>query len=369
MALGGQIVLDDGTLLKPVPVQPPLPVAEPQPSPPPAPAPAPLPVATGLTQAQIDAANQAAAAAAAGAAALLAGQSAAEIAATEQAAGATPDVVQAVADSGIPGTENVDVASTDPIAQAAAGIDDIDEAAAIANANDPDLTDLLEWDFDDPFGVQVLSADAQPLKGGGALSSIAQACSDYGVDTLAAVANALHEGPGGTVGDGGIAYGPFQDHLQVAGRPFANVGTKYDPVVNAWAWSDNGIRYCVRSMVNGKPSAKGLTGHAAVYAIVYGFEKPGDEAGAYKLRAAEYDHLKSLGKDWAAYAAPKLAGPVTGGAVDTKPITGSAPAPAPSVPAGVNAQWRGLVDVFAKEVPAASDTMNGLAESLVGVFK
>jgi hypothetical protein len=69
---------------------------------------------SGPTQAEIDAANQAATAAAAAANALLAGQGAAGIAAAAAAAGATPDVVQALANSGIPDLTNVTVTSTTP---------------------------------------------------------------------------------------------------------------------------------------------------------------------------------------------------------------------------------------------------------------
>lgn len=252
---------------------------------------------------------------------------------------------------------------------AADAIDDYDEASAIADANDPDLTDLLEWDFADPFGIQLLSADTQPLKGGGAISAIAQACSSYGVDPLAAVADALHEGASGAVGDSGTSYGPFQLHKGGALPAQFNNKPDYSPVTNAWAWSLNGIQYAVRGMVNGHPSAKGLKGHSAVAAIVNGFERPADKKGAYKTRAAEYDHLVSLGGDWAKYAAPLFKGPVTGGAVDTTPIKGSAGTDKPYVPAGVNAQWRGLVDVFGSQIPAEHDNVAGLSQSLVGVFK
>jgi hypothetical protein len=231
---------------------------------------------------------------------------------------------------------------------------DQDWAAAglIANANAPDLSDLPGWTLVDPFGDRTLAAANPPLKGGGALSSIAQHCADYGVDTLAAVANVLHEGWQGAIGDGGLAYGPFQDHLtQYADRPFYGKGAN-NAAVNAWAWSDNGIAYAIRSMVNGRPSAKGLTGHPAVYAIVYGFEQPADEKGAYKTRAAEYDKLVKLGSGWAQYAAPLLAGPVGGGGVDTVPIA-TGPAATGSVPAAPIARWQDLTSYLARDWPSA----------------
>lgn len=320
-----------------------------------------------LSQADLDAANAAAAAAAAGAAALLAGGSAADIAAAEAAAGASQSVIDAILGSGIPGVANVDVTSTAADGGGVGGTDDLAIAAAIAAANRPDLSNLPLWTLVDPFGVQTLGVSNPTLKGGGALSAIAQACSDYGVDALAAIANALNEGANGGIGDGGLAYGPFQDHLtEFADRPLYGKG-RNNAAVNAWAWSENGIRYCVRAMVNGSPSAKGLRGHPAVYAIVYGFEKPGDEAGAYKTRAGTYDLLLSLGTGWAAYAAPRFAGPVAGGGVDTTPIVGADQGA--YKPAGVTSQWRQLVDTFKLTVPAQSNSIDSLAKSLVEVFR
>lgn len=320
-----------------------------------------------LTQQQLADANAAAAAATAGLNALLAGGGAEEIAAAEAAAGASQSVIDAILGSGIPSLDNVDVTGTDASGGDVGDTGDLAIAAAIANANRPDLSNLFPYEFLDPFGVQTLAVSNPPLKGGGALSAIAQACSDYGVDPLAAIANALHEGAGGGIGDGGLAYGPFQDHLtEFADRPFYGKG-RNNATVNAWAWSENGIRYCVRAMVNGSPSAKGLRGHPAVYAIVYGFEKPGDEAGAYKTRAAEYDHLVSLGSGWAVYAAALMHGPTAGGGVDTTPITAG---PSSSyAPAGVTAQWRGLVDVAKLTVPQTSSKVDSQAQSLKEVFR
>jgi hypothetical protein len=245
--------------------------------------------------------------------------------------------------------------------------DDLAASAAIANANRPDLSDLEAFELLDPFGLQEFGVTNPPLKGGGALSAIAQACSDFGVDTLAVVADALHEGAGGGMGDGGLAYGPFQDHLtEFAGRPFYGKG-RNNPVVNAWAWSENGIRYSVRQMATASPSARGLRGHPAVYAIVYGYERPQDKAGASATRAAEYDRLVARGAGWAAYAAPLFNGPAAGGGVDSTPI--ATPGAAPYKPAGVTAQWRGIVDVFKLTVPRQHDRIDSLAKGLKEVFR
>ena len=244
---------------------------------------------------------------------------------------------------------------------------DLAAAAAVALANAPDLVNLPPFTLDDPFGMQFLEVNNPPLKGGAALSAIAQACSDYGVDALAAVADALHEGADGGMGDGGLAYGPFQDHLtEFADRPFYGKG-RDNRTVNAWAWSENGIRYSVRAMVNGSPSARGLRGHPAVYAIVYGYERPADRAGAYKTRAAEYDGLVDRGSEWASYAAPFFKGPAAGGGVDSSPLAPSSSSA--YKPAGVTTQWRGLVDVFKIGVPHQRERVNSLAKSLVEVFR
>ena len=120
-------------------------------------------------------------------------------------------------------------------------------------------------------------------------------------------------------------------------------------------------------MVNGNPSAKGLRGHAAVYAIVYGYERPADKPKEYGDRVAIYDALVKQGADWVSYAAPKFAGPASGGAVDTQPV---APAPAAAVkPANFLAKWRDFVDVYAVDVNVSHARIRGLSDSLVEVFK
>lgn len=257
----------------------------------------------------------------------------------------------------------------------AAGSDgDFAAAQSIADANAPDLADLPDWTLEDPFDTRALAGSNPPLKGGSALQVIAQACSDYGVDPRACVANAIKEGASGKIGDGGDAYGPFQIHL-TDGRlkQFDGKGPN-DPKINAWAWSANGLQYAVRGMVNGRPSAKGLYGHAAVYAIVYGFEKPADKRAAYNARAAEYDTLVGLGSAWGKYAAQLLAGPVSGGAKDTSPVlklpTGATGAAgSQSAPAGVQKGWAGIIDFYSTGVPKHSDAVHSFAKSLVNTIK
>jgi hypothetical protein len=345
----------------------PVALAPPPPDLPPASASSPDSQSGGLTAEQIAAADAAGRAAAAGANALLAGGSSADIAAAEAAAGATPDVVQNIINLNIPSTASIPVGEPQPQEQPAETEDDYDEALAEAEANHPDLSLLLSWSLEDPFGATLLSTASQPLKGGSALAAIAQACADYGVDARACIAVILHEGANGGMGDGGAAYGPTQVHA-TDGRLEAFKGKgKNNAVVNAWAWSKNGIEYQVRSMASGNPPARGLSGHAAVAAIVTGYERPADPHAEYLVAAKEYDKLVSLGSDWATYAAPLLKGPVGGGAVDTKPLSPAAEA-APKPP-GTNKQWGAFIDVFGTTIPSAHSKLQSQADDLWKVFK
>lgn len=250
---------------------------------------------------------------------------------------------------------------------AVGGTDDLGEVAREAEANMPDLTDLEPLEVLDLFAIQTFGVTNPPLKGGSALEAIVQASSDYGLDGLAVVADALHEGASGGIGDGGHSYGPFQmATFGALPEPYRSRGAN-NAITNAWTWSENGIRYAIRGMASSRPSARGLRGHAAVYAIVYGFERPADKAGAYRTRAAEYDKLLGLGSKWPQYAAPLFRGPANVKAVDTTPVV---PTPEKDYkPAGVLTQWRGLVDVFKDDIPRQSRRVDSLAKSLTGVFK
>lgn len=86
-----------------------------------------------------------------------------------------------------------------------------------------------------------------------------------GLDPRAVAAVALSEGglKWGAVGDSGSSYGPFQLHVGGA-LPRGQTA--------AWANSPEGMLYAMRSMSNA--GAKGLTGRAAIEAIVRNFERP-----------------------------------------------------------------------------------------------
>jgi Skp family chaperone for outer membrane proteins len=94
------------------------------------------------------------------------------------------------------------------------------------------------------------------------VDSITQTAPKYNVDINAAMAVAAVEGLGGGVGDNGTSFGPFQMHAGGALPPGKT---------QAWAESPAGIDYALQQI--GKV-AGGLTGQAAINAIVNGFEKP-----------------------------------------------------------------------------------------------
>lgn len=248
--------------------------------------------------------------------------------------------------------------------------DDIDanQALADAEANDPDLSGLPDVEIEDPFAAGPLVAVKPPLKGQAAADAIVGACSTFQIDTLACLANALNEGWQGNIGDHGLAYGPFQDHLtEFPGRPFYGKGANND-TVNEWAWTANGINYSVRQMATSKPSAKDLVGHAAVAAIVAGYEKPTDTHGEIIARDKTYDKLKALGNGAFDYAASQLAGPVSGGAVGTLPpdTTGG---DQQYVPPGLAQSWSTLLDKFKTDLPKEHAKVKALGESLMEVVK
>ena len=106
-----------------------------------------------------------------------------------------------------------------------------------------------------------------------------------GIDPAAALSVAHWEGWGGTIGDGGLAYGPWQDHFtEFTGRgPYYGYG-KNNQAVQSWAWSNPGIDEALREMAASQ-GVKGSSGYNAVRAIVYGFERssdmPGETANAW----------------------------------------------------------------------------------------
>jgi len=127
-------------------------------------------------------------------------------------------------------------------------------------------------------------------------SLITQEAQRAGLDPRAVIAVAGQEGLGGGVGDQGTSFGPFQLHWGGA-MPARYRGNRAASA--AFASSPAGIRYAVRQM----GAARGLTGRAAVNAIVRGFERPADPAGESARAWASY------GKGDLGEGPPSLASP------------------------------------------------------------
>ena len=101
----------------------------------------------------------------------------------------------------------------------------------------------------------------------------------FGLDPAAVLSIAKFEGMGGGIGDGGHAYGPWQDHLtDFQGRPWYGKGTN-NQQVQQWAWSTDGIDYVLGQMSG---VAKNLSGRDAISAIVTGYERSADQPGEIK---------------------------------------------------------------------------------------
>jgi hypothetical protein len=101
----------------------------------------------------------------------------------------------------------------------------------------------------------------------------------WGLDPAAVLSLARVEGWGGTTGDGGLAYGPWQDHFtEFSGRgPFYGYG-RNNQQVQTWAWSSAGIDEVFREM-QGSKNVQGSSGYNAVSAISTYFERPADIPG------------------------------------------------------------------------------------------
>lgn len=102
------------------------------------------------------------------------------------------------------------------------------------------------------------------------IAYIAQRARALGLDPAAVLAIAGHEGLGGGIGDGGHAFGPFQENN--AGGVLTGRFPGLTPQqLNAWAWSPQGINDALTRIAS---VARGLKGNAAITAIASKFERP-----------------------------------------------------------------------------------------------
>lgn len=212
-----------------------------------------------------------------------------------------------------------------------------------------------------------------PLNGLPFITAMFEQAGLHDIDPLAAAAVALQEGAGGGIGDQGTAYGPWQIHLTDGRLAEFDGRAPNSADVQAWAWSEAGIKEAFDEMVAG--GAKGLTRHDSVHAIVYGFEKPANEPKEQADAGAEYDVLYNYPGDVHILLAPKFVG--VGGAIAGTGLGGTSQVevaqPAATVqsvkPAGVNTAWHDLVEGFHQGAPATSGKVKSLAADLVKVFQ
>lgn len=236
----------------------------------------------------------------------------------------------------------------------------------------PDPTALDGWSFDPFFGegggLSVDEASAKILRGTAFTNSVQAHSAANDLDVLGVYANAIAEGLSGGIGDSGSAYGPWQTHLTDGRLPQFSGDPPYDLEVQGWAWTDNGVDYVCRSMRAG--GAKGLKGHAAVHAIVYGFERPADEAGAYTTRSAIYDTLLAKGSGVTAYIAGIAQGPSLTPATTAEgqtTVENVTPAAISNVPTGT--AWTNLMTFMAKDIPYAATHAKNVSSDLINLLK
>lgn len=184
-------------------------------------------------------------------------------------------------------------------------------------------------------------------------------CQAAKVDPAAMLAVSLHEGASGAIGDSGWAYGPWQDHMtQYKGRPWYGAG-RNNKAVQRWAWSDAGIAYAVRSAASA--GAAGKTGHSAVHAIVYGYERPAKPAPEFASSVASYDmaHRAHSPRDYFAEFEVGVSGEVG-------PPPGAVPPPAPPKhkPSSAGVGWRELMHTVGRELPARAAQIRANAKKL-----
>jgi hypothetical protein len=130
------------------------------------------------------------------------------------------------------------------------------------------------------------SQSAAPLPRGPLIDYVITNAPRFALDPAAMLAVAEQEGLGGGIGDGGLAYGPWQDHMtEFAGRPWFGAG-RNNQQVQAWAWSPAGIEYVMRQMVIA--GAAGLSGVSAISTIVHGYERPKEPIGEIQRASARY---------------------------------------------------------------------------------
>jgi hypothetical protein len=119
---------------------------------------------------------------------------------------------------------------------------------------------------------------------------IQQARAD-GLDPEAVLAIAGHEGLSGGIGDGGHAFGPFQEN-NAGGVLTGRFKGQTPAQLNAWAWSHAGINDALNRIA---AVAGGLKGNAAINAITTRFERPANPQAEIADAEAHYGHYGAGG--------------------------------------------------------------------------
>lgn len=234
-------------------------------------------------------------------------------------------------------------------------------AYVAANPLDGDVTD--DWFFA-PYIMDNGSAEsvASPiLRGNAFVLACERYAKQYDIDVIAAWANAMMEGIHGGIGDSGKSFGPWQMEQGGALPSPYNTYPLYSPTAQAWTWTANGIQYAIRQMWKG--GAGGKTGHAAVHAIVYGFEQPANIEQREAERETMYDTLKAKGDTLHAYIAANANGP----SVLPTQADPTIPVPIPKKPS--QTAWRTFMTEFSTQIPNVANRVVKLSNQYTNLVR
>lgn len=143
-----------------------------------------------------------------------------------------------------------------------------------------------------------------------------QTAPKYGLDPAAVLAVSSVEGLGGGIGDQGTSFGPWQLHAGGA-LPSAEYEGPYAASTQHWAWSAAGVDYALAQMQH---VAQGLSGQAAIEAIVTGFERPKNPAAEVQSASKAYGTYSGGGSSGSGGTNPT--GSYTGTASDASLVSG-----------------------------------------------
>lgn len=144
--------------------------------------------------------------------------------------------------------------------------------------------------------LQTNMVDTGVLNRSQVIQYVGENAPQYGLDPAAVLSVANHEGlnqaPGSTwnlTGEGGFNFGPPSWYTGTAAHPGAGraiVGMQGSNAPN-WSWTPAGLDYWLTQV---SKAASGLTGGAAIQAIVNGFEHPREDLAAGEINNAQNDY-------------------------------------------------------------------------------